>query len=62
MTRAGTPTFAEDKSAQEVVSGGPRAHSLPCGVIGVLKTTEQHVSLAAVGRLWLVLVVHDPGA
>ena len=33
IIRADTPTFAEDKSAQEVVSGGPRSHPLPSGVV-----------------------------
>lgn len=51
-------TFTEYKCTQEVVPCRSWTNPLPSGVICVFEAAQQHVPLAAMCCLWLVLVVH----
>lgn len=51
-------TFTEYKCPQEVVTGRPGPDPLPCGIVCVFEAAQQHIPLAAVCCLWLILVVH----
>lgn len=54
-------TFTEYKCPQEVVPCRPWPDPLPSGVIYVFEAAQQHIPLAAVCCLWLILVVHHSG-